>query len=283
MTHAYLRVSCPDRPGIIAAFTDFVFRHGGNILDLDQYADPETGRFFMRLVWDVERFALDQDGIRLGVDVLGRGLKLHWELNFDDHKDRVAVFCSRDLHCLYDLLLRHRLGELPCEIVFVASNHPQGRDAADYFGIPFVLVPVTKDTKVEAEARQQQLLDEHQIDLMVMARYMQILSGPFVRRWERRIINIHHSFLPAFAGAKPYHQAKERGVKLIGATGHYATEDLDEGPIIEQDVARVTHRDTVDDLVRKGRDLERQVLARAVRLHLQRRVLVEGNRTIVFG
>jgi formyltetrahydrofolate deformylase len=283
MSHAILRVRCPDRTGIIAALSDFVFRHGGNILDLDQHTEPESGRFFMRLVFAADQFNLDAEGIRLALQVLARGFGLHWELNFDDCRDRVAVFCSKQPHCLYDLLLRQRLGELAGDIVLVLSNHEEARPAAEYFGLPFVVVPVTAETKTAAEARQQALLAEHRIDLVVLARYMQILSPEFVRHWSGRIINIHHSFLPAFAGAKPYHQAQERGVKLIGATAHYATADLDEGPIIEQDVTRVTHRDTVDDMVRKGRDLERQVLARAVRLHLDRRVLVEGNRTIVFG
>jgi formyltetrahydrofolate deformylase len=283
MSNAILRVRCPDRKGIIAALSDFVFRHGGNILDLDQHTEPETGRFFMRLVWSVDSFNLDAEGIRLALEVLARGFGLHWELNFDDARDRVAVFCSKQPHCIYDLLLRQRLGELAGDIVLVVSNHPDARPAAEYFGLPFVVVPVEAEAKERAEARQQALLEEHRIDLVVLARYMQILSPQFVERWARRVINIHHSFLPAFAGARPYHQAQARGVKLIGATAHYATADLDEGPIIEQDVTRVTHRDTVDDMVRKGRDLERQVLARAVRLHLDRRVLVEGNRTIVFG
>ncbi|HTU22816.1 MAG TPA: formyltetrahydrofolate deformylase [Gemmataceae bacterium] len=283
MSNAILRVRCADRTGIIAALSDFVFRHGGNILDLDQHSEAESGRFFMRLVWSVDDFNLDVEGIRMALQVLARGFGLHWELNFDDVRDRVAIFCSKQPHCLYDLLLRQRLGELAGDIVLVISNHPDARPAAEYFGLPFVIVPVAPDAKEEAEARQQKLLEEHGIDLVVLARYMQILAPAFVARWSGRVINIHHSFLPAFAGAKPYHQAQARGVKLIGATAHYATADLDEGPIIEQDVTRVTHRDTVDDMVRKGRDLERQVLARAVRLHLDRRVLVEGNRTIVFG
>ncbi|MGH7224908.1 MAG: formyltetrahydrofolate deformylase, partial [Gemmataceae bacterium] len=239
--------------------------------------------FFMRLVWSVDDFNLDVEGIRMALQVLARGFGLHWELNFDDSRDRVAIFCSKQPHCLYDLLLRQRLGELAGDVVLVISNHPDAQSAAEYFGLPFVVVPVAPDAKEEAEARQQRLLEEHGIDLVVLARYMQILSPAFAARWSGRVINIHHSFLPAFAGAKPYHQAQARGVKLIGATAHYATADLDEGPIIEQDVTRVTHRDTVDDMVRKGRDLERQVLARAVRLHLDHRVLVEGNRTIVFG
>ena len=283
MSNAILRVRCADRTGIIAALSDFVFRHGGNILDLDQHSEPESGRFFMRLVWSADDFNLDAEGIRLGLEVLARGFGLDWELNFDHTRDRVAIFCSKQPHCLYDLLLRQRLGELAGDIVVIVSNHPDARPAAEYFGLPFVVVPVTSDTKEQAEAQQQELLKEHGINLVVLARYMQILSPEFVASWSGRVINIHHSFLPAFAGARPYHQAQERGVKLIGATAHYATADLDEGPIIEQDVTRVTHRDTVEDMVRKGRDLERQVLARAVRLHLDRRVLIEGNRTIVFG
>jgi formyltetrahydrofolate deformylase len=283
MSNAILRIRCADRTGIIAALSDFVFRHGGNILDLDQHSEAESGRFFMRLVWSLDDFNLDAEAIRMALQVLARGFGLHWELNFDDRRDRVAIFCSKQPHCLYDLLLRQRLGELAGDIVLVVSNHPDARPAAEYFCLTVVVVPVAPDAKEEAEARQQKLLEEHSIDLVVLARYMQILSPAFVARWSGRVINIHHSFLPAFAGAKPYHQAQARGVKLIGATAHYATADLDEGPIIEQDVTRVTHRDTVDDMVRKGRDLERQVLARAVRLHLDRRVLVEGNRTIVFG
>ncbi len=281
--NAILRVRCADRTGIIAALSDFVFRHGGNILDLDQHSDPEGPSFFMRLEWSLERFTLDAEGARLGLEMYARSFGLEWELTFDDRRDRVAVFCSKEPHCLYDLLLRQRLGELPGDVVLVVSNHEDARAAADYFGVPFVLTPVTKDDKEKAEAHQLELLAAHGVDLVVLARYMQILSPAFVERWRGRIINIHHSFLPAFAGARPYHQAKARGVKLIGATAHYATEDLDEGPIIEQDVARVTHRDEAADLVRKGRDLERQVLARAVRLHLQRRVLLDGRRTIIFG
>ena len=283
MTTAILRVRCHDRTGIIAALSDFVFRHGGNIFDLDQHTEPETNRFFMRLVWSLERFTLDADGIRMGMEVFARSLGLHWELDFDDRRDRVAVFCSKEAHCLYDLLLRQRLGELAGDIVLVVSNHPDHRDAAAYFGLPFEVVPVPPGEKAAAEAKQQDLLQKYNVNLVVLARYMQILSPEFTANWAGRVINIHHSFLPAFAGAKPYHQAQARGVKLIGATAHYATADLDEGPIIEQDVTRVSHRDTVADLVRKGRDLEKQVLGRAVRLHLDRRLLVEGKRTVVFA
>lgn len=283
MANAILRVRCPDRTGIIAALSDFVFRHGGNVLDLDQHTETESGVFFMRLVWSLDGFNLDEDGTRLGLEVFARSLGLHWELDMDNRRDRVALFCSKMPHCLYDLLLRQRLGELAGDVVLVLSNHPDHRAVAEYFGLPFELVPVAADGREAAEVRQLELLKQHRIDLVVLARYMQILSPAFVGRWVNRVINIHHSFLPAFAGARPYHQAKARGVKLIGATAHYATATLDEGPIIEQDVVRVSHRDSVPDMVRKGRDLEQQVLARAVRLHLERRLLVEGNRTIVFG
>ena len=283
MANAILRVRCQDRTGIIAALSDFVFRHGGNILDLDQHTDPEAGGFFMRLVWSLDSFTLDADGIRLGLEVFARSLGLHWELDFDDRRDRVAILCSKEAHCLYDLLLRQRLGELNGDVVLVVSNHPDHRPAAEYFGLPFEVVPVGRDDKAAAEARQQELLEKYRVDLVVLARYMQILSPAFVERWAGRVINIHHSFLPAFAGARPYHQAQARGVKLIGATAHYATANLDEGPIIEQDVTRVSHRDTVADMIRKGRDLEQQVLGRAVRLHLERRLLIEGKRTVVFG
>ncbi|MFO0877182.1 MAG: formyltetrahydrofolate deformylase [Gemmataceae bacterium] len=282
MSNAILRVRCEDRTGIIAALSDFVFRNGGNILDLDQHTEGETGRFFMRLVWSLERFTLDADGIRLAMQVFARSLGLHWELDFSSRRDRVAIFCSKEGHCLYDLLLRQRLGELAGDVVLVVSNHPDMRPAAEYFGLPFEVIPITSATKAEAEAAQQALLEKYEINLIVLARYMQILSAAFTARWTGRVINIHHSFLPAFAGARPYHQAHARGVKLIGATAHYATADLDEGPIIEQDVVRVSHRDEISEMVRKGRDLERQVLARAVRLHLDRRLLIEGHRTIVF-
>jgi formyltetrahydrofolate deformylase len=282
MANAILRVRCPDRTGIIAALSDFVFRHGGNILDLDQHAEPETGLFFMRLTWSVDRFSLDRDGIRLGLEVFARSLGLSWELDFDDRRDRVAIFCSKEGHCLYDLLLRQRLGELAGDVVLVVSNHPDLRPAAEYFGLPFEVVPVPPGGKEAAEAAQQELLKKYGVDLVVMARYMQILSSAFCERWAGRVINIHHSFLPAFAGARPYHQAHARGVKLIGATAHYATADLDEGPIIEQDVARVSHRDGLDQVIQKGRDLEKVVLSRAVQWHLAHRVLVYDNKTVVF-
>ena len=282
MTIATLLVSCPDRTGLVAALSDFVFRHGGNIIDLDQHSDPDSGTFFMRLVFDTVAFRLDREGIQAAIAVMGRSYDLTWELTFGDQRPRVAVFCTKVPHCLYDLLLAQRLGDLAGDLAVVVSNHRELEHVASHFQVPFVHIAVGAD-KAAAEAEQIALLERERIDLCVLARYMQVLSPEFVRARPGRIINIHHSFLPAFVGAKPYHQAKERGVKLIGATAHYVTEQLDQGPIIEQAVARVSHRDTVDDLIRKGRELERQTLTRAVRVHLERRVLINGNRTVVFA
>lgn len=282
-THAILLVNCTDRTGIVAALTDFVYRHSGNIISLDQHSEEETGHFFMRLAWDLEDFKLDHAGIEAALTVLAQSLGLDYRLHYDDQPQNIAIFCSRTPHCLYDLLIRERMGEMDGgRIAVVISNHRELADVSEPFGIPFVHVPMDGD-KVTAEARQQDVLKEHQVDLVVLARYMQVLSPAFAQQWAERAINIHHSFLPAFAGARPYHQAKARGVKIIGATAHYVTADLDEGPIIEQDVSRVSHRDAVGDLVRKGRDLERQVLARAVRLHLAHQVVVSGNRTVLLS
>jgi formyltetrahydrofolate deformylase len=285
-TTATLLVSCRDRTGLVAALSDFVFRHNGNILDADQHAESAEGGngfFFMRLRWDLARFQLDEPGMRDALRTLAERFELTWELTIDSQRPRVAIFVSKTPHCLYDLLLCRQLGELGGDIVRVISNHDVLEEVCRHFDVAFTHTPIEAANRSAAETTQIALLDELQIDLVVLARYMQILSPAVVDRWPGRIINIHHSFLPAFVGAKPYHQAKERGVKLIGATAHYVTSDLDQGPIIEQDVCRVSHRDDVDDLVRKGRDLERQVLTRAVRLHLQRRVLIFRNRTIVFG
>jgi formyltetrahydrofolate deformylase len=280
---ATLLVSCRDRTGLVAALSEFVFENGGNIVDADQHADRETGLFFMRLRWDLDGFKLARGEIAAALGRLARRFDLSWELTTSDERPRVAVLASRTPHCLYDLLLSHQLGELGGDLVAVISNHDDLRPVAGHFGIRFEHVPVDAGDKAAAEARQERLLDELRVDLVVLARYMQILSPAFVARRPGRIINIHHSFLPAFVGAKPYHQALARGVKVIGATAHYVTEDLDQGPIIEQDVCRVSHRDDVEGLVQKGRELERQVLTRAVRLHLERRVLISGNKTIVFG
>jgi len=280
---ATLLVSCTDRTGLVAALSAFVFDNGGNILDADQHADVERGLFFMRLVWSLQTFRLARPEIQTALAALAARFDLAWEVTYSDVRPRVAVFASKTPHCLYDLLLSHQLGELGGDLVAVVSNHDTLRSVAGHFGVRFEHIPVEPTDRARAEAAQQKLLGELRIDLVVLARYMQILSPAFVARWPGRIINIHHSFLPAFVGAKPYHQAQARGVKVIGATAHYVTADLDQGPIIEQDVGRVSHRDDVEALVQKGRELERQVLTRAVRAHLQRRVLVTGGKTIVFG
>ncbi len=281
---ATLLVSCRDRTGLVAALSNFVFHHGGNIMDADQHAEhaDDGGQFFMRLVWDIAGFRMDRAGIQAAVADLARQFELTWQLTYSDIRPKVAVFASKTPHCLYDLLLRQQLRELRGDIVAVVSNHRDLAGVAGHFGVAFHHLPLIASDKTAGEAAQEGLLADLGVDLVVLARYMQILSPPFVSRWYGRIINIHHSFLPAFVGAKPYHQAKQRGVKIIGATAHYVTSELDQGPIIEQDVTRVSHRDEVDDLVRKGRDLERQVLSSAVKAHLDRRVLISGNRTIVF-
>jgi formyltetrahydrofolate deformylase len=280
---AVLLVSCPDRRGIVAALAQVLHGHGANILDADQHTDPVAGQFFQRIRFDLTELLTDRVSLERGIGEVAARFAMRFQLAYAAQRKRVAIFVSRYEHCLVDLLWRHRAGELPCEIALIVSNHPDLRGTADHYGIRFELFPITKPRKAEQEARELALLQDERIDLLVLARYMQILSGGFIERYPGRIINIHHSFLPAFQGGKPYHQAAERGVKLIGATAHYATTDLDEGPIIEQDVARVTHRDSIDDLVRKGRDLERTVLARAVRGHLEDRILVYQNKTVVFG
>lgn len=280
---AVLLVSGPNRAGLVARLTEFVYRNGGNILSADHHAERETGLFFMRLVWDAGAFRLDRERTRAEVGDLARELDLTAELTFSDVVQRAAVFASRTPHCLYDVLLNWQLGELGGDVVLVVSNHPVLEAVADHFGVRYEHVPFDPQRRDDAEARQQAVLEECGADVIVLARYMQVLSPSFVERWHGRLINIHHSFLPAFVGAQAYRQAKERGVKMIGATAHYVTTELDRGPIIEQDVVRVSHRDEVEDFARKGRDLERQVLTRAVRWHLERRVLVSGDWTIVFA
>ena len=254
---ATLLVNCRDRTGLVAALSSFVFTHGGNILDADQHAELDSGEFFMRLVWDLAGFNLDRQEIRSEIEALARGFDLKWELTFSDHIPRVAVFATKASHCLYDLLQCQQIGDLGGKIVAVISNHDVLAEVCKHFEVPFTFIPVDRNDKKKAEREQLDLLDSLDLDVVVLARYMQILSGEFVARWPNRIINIHHSFLPAFAGARPYHQAKERGVKIIGATAHYVTAELDQGPIIEQNVRRVSHRDEVEDLMRAGRDLER--------------------------
>ena len=282
---ATLLVSCRDRTGLVAALSEFVFENGGNILDADQHAEVETGLFFMRLVWDLDGFKLARDADRRRRSRRWRrGSISAWELTYSDVRPRVAVFASQAPHCLYDLLLAHQLGELGGDLAVVVSNHDDLRPVAGHFGVRFEHVPVDAGDKA-ARRGDRAAAARRAADRSGRARALH--ADPVARRssarWPARIINIHHSFLPAFVGAKPYHQAKARGVKVIGATAHYVTSELDQGPIIEQDVCRVSHRDDVDELVRKGGELERRVLTRAVRLHLERRVLVSGNRTIVFG
>ena len=283
METATLLCSCDDRSGIVAALTHFVAEYRGNIVDLDQHTDSREKKFFMRLVWDIGDSALSREDLPSAMGMVAKKfVNMRWRLSFDSPLPRVAVMASKAPHCLADLLLRHQMGELPCEMTLVIANHADPADLCRHFKVPFRYVPVDAPDKGRAEAEQLRLLRENRIELVVLARYMRILGPEFVAEWEGRIINIHHSFLPAFAGARPYHQALARGVKVIGATAHYVTADLDQGPIIAQDVTPVSHRDEAEDLIRKGRDIERRVLATAVRLHLERRVIVSGNRTIVF-
>jgi formyltetrahydrofolate deformylase len=279
---AILLISCPDRKGEVAAIADFVYRHGGNILHADEHGDAESGLFLMRVEFEPEDLAIDRQDFLRHFAPVAEKFSMTWRLARSSYRPRLIILVSKYDHCLVDLLYRHQSGELACEIPLIISNHPDNEAVADFYKIPYAVVSVSKENKAEAEAHIQQLIDQHQPDFMVLARYMQILSHDFVNRYAQRIINIHHSFLPAFVGARPYHQAFERGVKLIGATSHYVTEVLDDGPIIEQDVVRVSHRDTVEDLIRKGRDLEKVVLSRAVRAHAENRVLVYGNKTVVF-
>jgi formyltetrahydrofolate deformylase len=280
---ATLLVCCPDRRGIVAALAQLLYGHGANILDADQHTDSQAGVFFQRIRFDLSELRTDRTALEQAIREVAERLRMDWRISYASERKRMAIFVSRTDHCLYDLLLRHRAGELDCEIPLIVSNHPELEPVARHFGIAYRVFAITAETKRAQEEAELALLAEQRIDLVVLARYMQVLSSQFVERYRGRIINIHHSFLPAFSGGRPYHQAHERGVKLIGATAHYATKDLDEGPIIEQDVIRASHRDSIDDLVRKGRDVERAVLARAVRWHVDDRVLVYGNKTVVFA
>jgi formyltetrahydrofolate deformylase len=279
---AVLLLSCPDQKGLVAAVSDFLYRNDGNIIHADQHTDQEEGVFLQRVEWELDGFSLPRDQIEEAFRPIAKRFGLTWSLSFSDATPRIAVFVSKLPHCLYDLLARWRMGEFRAEVPLVVSNHDDLASIAGDFGVEFRSFEVNDATKATVEAEMLALLDEHNIDVVVLARYMQVLSAKFVERYPHEIINIHHSFLPAFAGARPYHQAHERGVKVIGATAHYATAELDAGPIIAQDVAQTSHRDSVADLVRKGSDLEKVVLARAVDLHLRRRILVYGNKTVVF-
>ena len=279
---AVLLISCRDQKGLVAAVSDFLYRNNGNITHADQHTDLQEGVFLQRVEWELEGFAIRRDDIATSFRPIAERFGMSWRLRFSDEVSRVALLVSKLPHCLYDLLARWRLGEFAADVALVISNHEDAREIAGEFGVPYHYLPVDTQTRRTQEDRMSALLDGERIDLIVMARYMQILSEEVVARYPQRIINIHHSFLPAFAGGRPYHQAHERGVKIIGATAHYATAELDQGPIIDQDVVRVSHRDSVDDLIRKGRDLEKVVLARAVDLHLRNRVVVYGNKTVVF-
>ncbi len=277
---AVLLIDCPDRKGLVARVSGLLFERGANILHADQHIDHDAGLLFMRVEWELDGF--DVESFRTAFTPMAAELNMRWKLTSSARKPQVALFCSQYLHCMADLLHRWRTGELVCEIPLIISNHREVANLAAFYGVPFEHVPVAAETRAASEARQLDLLAQNRIELVILARYMQILSPAFVTRYPAAIINVHHSFLPAFTGARPYHAAHARGVKLIGATSHYVTEVLDDGPIIEQDVARISHRDQVEDLVARGRDLERMVLSRAVRWHLDRRILCYGNKTVVF-
>ncbi|MBW4620906.1 MAG: formyltetrahydrofolate deformylase [Cyanosarcina radialis HA8281-LM2] len=278
---ATLLISCPDRQGLVAKIANFIYANGGNIIHADQHTDFDGNWFLMRLEWQLDGFNLPREFIAPAFNSIAQPLEANWQLHFSDEVPRIAIWVSKQDHCLLDLLWRQQAKEFIAEIPLIISNHPNLEAIAKQFDIDYHYIQVTKDRKAEAEAEQLELLKQYQIDLVVLAKYMQIVSAEFIAKFPQ-IINIHHSFLPAFVGANPYQQACDRGVKIIGATGHYVTPELDAGPIIEQDVVRVTHRDDVTDMIRKGKDLERIVLARAVRLHLRNRVLVYSDRTVVF-
>lgn len=284
MKTAKLLLHCPDKPGILAEVTDFITVNKGNIIYLDQYVDHVENIFFMRIEWELKDFLVPQEKIEdYFATLYAQKYEMNFRLYFSDTKPRMAIFVSKMSHCLFDLLARYTAGEWNVEIPLIISNHPDLQHVAERFGIPFHLFPITKETKEEQEKKEMELLAKHKITFIVLARYMQVISEQMINAYPNRIINIHHSFLPAFVGAKPYHAAFERGVKIIGATSHYVTTELDAGPIIEQDVVRITHKDTVQDLVNKGMDLEKIVLSRAVQKHIERKVLAYKNKTVIFN
>jgi formyltetrahydrofolate deformylase len=279
---AILLVQCPDRKGLDAAIADFIFRHGGNILHFEQHQADEERFYLARVEWDLDGFQLDLKEFPEKFAPIAEKFSMTWRIALSSHRPRVAIFVSKQDHCLVDLLYRQRSGELACEIPVIVSNHPDARRHAEFYGIPYCVIPVTKENKPEAERQELELLRKNKIELIVLARYMQVLSPEFIAHYPQQIINIHHSFLPAFVGGKPHVQAYERGVKLIGATAHYVTEVLDDGPIIEQGIQRISHKDTLEDLVAKGRDIEKGVLSRAVRWHIENRILLYKNKTVIF-
>lgn len=284
MKTAKLLLHCPDKPGILAEVTDFITVNKGNIIYLDQYVDHVENIFFMRIEWELKDFLVPQEKIEdYFATLYAQKYEMNFRLYFSDTKPRMAIFVSKMSHCLFDLLARYTAGEWNVEIPLIISNHPDLQHVAERFGIPFHLFPITKETKEEQEKKEMELLAKHKITFIVLARYMQVISEQMINAYPNRIINIHHSFLPAFVGAKPYHATFERGVKIIGATSHYVTTELDAGPIIEQDVVRITHKDTVQDLVNKGKDLEKIVLSRAVQKHIERKVLAYKNKTVIFN
>ena len=284
MTTAKLLLHCPDKPGILAEVTDFITVNKGNIIYLDQYVDHVENIFFMRIEWELKDFLVPQEKIEdYFATLYAQKYEMNFRLYFSDTKPRMAIFVSKMSHCLFDLLARYTAGEWNVEIPLIISNHPDLQHVAERFGIPFYLFPITKETKEEQERKEMELLAKHKITFIVLARYMQVISEQMINAYPNKIINIHHSFLPAFVGAKPYHAAFQRGVKIIGATSHYVTTELDAGPIIEQDVVRITHKDAIEDLVNKGKDLEKIVLSRAVQKHIERKVLAYKNKTVIFS
>ena len=284
MTTAKLLLHCPDKPGILAEVTDFITVNKGNIIYLDQYVDHVENIFFMRIEWELKDFLVPQEKIEDYFRTLyGQKYEMDFRLYFSDVKPRMAIFVSKLSHCLFDMLARYTAGEWNVEIPLIISNHPDLQHVAERFGIPFYLFPITKETKEEQERKEMESLAKHKITFIVLARYMQVISEQMINAYPNKIINIHHSFLPAFVGAKPYHAAFQRGVKIIGATSHYVTTELDAGPIIEQDVVRITHKDAIEDLVNKGKDLEKIVLSRAVQKHIERKVLAYKNKTVIFS
>lgn len=279
---AVLLISCPDRKGIVATVSNFLYKHNANILNSAEHQDSEANLFFLRTEWDLKDFSLNKKEFNEQFGTLARQFNMDWRVVYSENIPNVTILLSKQEHCLADLLYRHKSGDLRCHIKLIISNHPDAKSLSDFYTIPFIQIPVNKENKSKSEKQILELLKKNKIDLIILARYMQILSNEFISEFQNPIINIHHSFLPAFIGAKPYHQAYKRGVKIIGATAHYATADLDQGPIIEQDIQRISHRDSIEDLMHKGKDLEKIVLSRAVKMHIENRILTYANKTVVF-